>query len=95
MAKALATPGDDSQEARIRFPLLPRAYLAYVNRKLFAFTDAVYGISAFALITLVVVWPDREGYQTTSGYMGAQPTLQWIGQSAMTVRAGASAPGHP
>lgn len=53
----------------------------------------VYRVEAFP--TLVVVWPDREGYQTTSGYMGAQPTLQWIGQSAMTVRAGASAPGHP
>ncbi len=55
MAKALATPGDESQEATIRFPLLPRAYLGFVSRKLFAFTDALYGISAFALITLVVV----------------------------------------
>lgn len=53
----------------------------------------IYRVDAFP--TLVVAWPDREEYQTTSGYMGAEPTLQWIGQSAMKVRPGPSAPPRP
>lgn len=53
----------------------------------------VYRVDAFP--TLVVAWPDRDGYETTSGYMGAEPTLQWIGQSAMKVRPGLSAPARP
>lgn len=52
-----------------------------------------YRVDAFP--TLVVAWPDREGYETTSGYMGAEPTLQWIGQSAMKVRPGIATPSKP
>ncbi|MEO6035443.1 MAG: ABC transporter permease [Verrucomicrobiota bacterium] len=55
MAKALDISAEESEESRLRFSLLPRTYLAFVSRKLFAFTDALYGISAFALITLVVM----------------------------------------
>jgi len=53
----------------------------------------IYRVDAFP--TLVVAWPDREGYETSSGYMGAEPTLQWIGQSAMKVRPGISSPSQP
>ena len=53
----------------------------------------LYRVDAFP--TLVVAWPDREGYETTSGYMGAEPTLQWIKQSAMKVRSGMSVPARP
>lgn len=56
MAKALATPDDASQGAPLRIYRLPLAYLSYVSRKLFAFLDAVNGIGAFALITLVVMF---------------------------------------
>ena len=56
MAKALATLDDASHGAPIRIYRLPRAYLSYVSRKLFAFLDAVNGIGAFALITLVVMF---------------------------------------
>ena len=52
-----------------------------------------YRVDAFP--TLVVAWPDREEYQSTSGYMGAEGTLQWIGQSAMKVRPGLSVPARP
>jgi len=34
---------------------LPRAYLDFVGRKIFAFTGTLYGLGAFALITLVVL----------------------------------------
>ncbi|MEO7866819.1 MAG: thioredoxin family protein [Candidatus Eisenbacteria bacterium] len=53
----------------------------------------VYRVEAFP--TLVVAWPGRDGHQTTSGYMGAQSTLQWIGQSALKVQPEASGPAHP
>ncbi len=52
-----------------------------------------YRVDAFP--TLVVMWPERDGYETSSGYMGAEPTLQWIGQSAMKVRPGISGTARP
>lgn len=56
MANALTTPDDAPQEAPAGILNWHRAYLGFVSRKLFAFTDAVHGISAFALITLVVLF---------------------------------------
>lgn len=53
----------------------------------------VYRVNAFP--TLVVAWPDRDGYETSSGYMGVEPTLQWIGQAAMKVRPGIAGPSKP
>ena len=37
------------------FSPLPGAYLNYVGRKIFLFTETLYGLGAFALITLVVL----------------------------------------
>lgn len=44
-----------SSEPRFTFSPLPRAYLNFVSRKVFAFTQTLYGLGAFALITLVVL----------------------------------------
>jgi hypothetical protein len=55
--------------------------------------QALYRVNAFP--TLVVAWPGRDGYETTSGYMGAEPTLQWLGQSAVKVRPGMGALPRP
>lgn len=58
-----------------------------------AVTDSLqraYRVGAFP--TLIVAWPDREGYETSSGYPGVEATLQWVGQSAMKVRPGLSDP---
>lgn len=55
--------------------------------------QALYRVNAFP--TLVVAWPGRDGYETTSGYMGAEPTLQWLGQSAVKVRPGIGTPPGP
>ena len=49
-----------------------------------------YRVDAFP--TLVVAWPGRESYQSTSGYGGAQPTMDWVGSTATTVRPGINRP---
>lgn len=55
MAKPSATSVEHfSGEPRVVVPL-PRAYLNFVSRKVFAFTETLYGLGAFALITLVVL----------------------------------------
>ncbi len=54
MAKASANSGDISDQPR-EFYSLPRAYLNFVSRKIFAFTQTLYGLGAFGLITLVVL----------------------------------------
>jgi phospholipid/cholesterol/gamma-HCH transport system permease protein len=55
VAKASATSGESIPHAPRNFSLLPRAYLNFVSRKVFAFTETLYGLVAFALITFVVM----------------------------------------
>ena len=57
MAKEIsANPGDATIRPRLFFSPLPRAYLDFVGEKIIAFTDTLYGLGAFALITLVVMF---------------------------------------
>ena len=53
----------------------------------------IYRVAAFA--TLVVAWPDREGYEPSSRDRGAEATLQWIGQPVMKLRPAIANPERP
>ncbi len=55
MENASATSGETSK-SRFLFSPLPRIYLNFVGRKIFAFTETLYGLGAFAVITLVVIF---------------------------------------
>lgn len=56
MENSSATLGKEISSEPGFLPLLPRAYLNFVGRKFFAFTETVYGLAAFGLITLVVIF---------------------------------------
>jgi len=43
-----------------------------------------YAINGFP--TLIVAWPDRPEFRSTSGYRGRQQTLQWLASNATGVR---------
>lgn len=45
-----------------------------------------YRITAFP--TLIVAWPEREGFETSTGYRGVPATLEWLSRSVAKVRTG-------
>ncbi len=56
MENSSAISGKDSPQPHYAFSLLPRAYLNFAGRKIFAFTETLHGLAAFGIITLVVLF---------------------------------------
>ena len=73
MAKALPTSIDSVAAISRVNSSLPRAYLNFVSRKILAFTETLYGLGAFGLITLVVlIWKIRTARQVVHPLIRSQ-----------------------